>query len=35
MKCKKCGNTMKKEKLESNVYIHVCPNCGNKVGGRR
>ena len=31
MKCKSCGNTMKRVQIETHKFEYECPNCGRKV----
>ena len=31
MKCKRCGNEMKREKRADHSYIYMCPKCGLKI----
>ena len=33
MKCKRCGNDMRRQRLSDNRYRYVCPVCGLVIGG--
>lgn len=35
MKCKRCGQEMKRQKVEGHKYRYVCPKCGLVIGDKK
>lgn len=35
MKCKRCGQEMKRQKVEGHKYRYVCPKCGLVIGNSK
>jgi len=34
MKCKRCGDEMRRQKVENRKYRYVCPTCGLTISSK-